>query len=110
MIPPAVLTWVVETVLEHGEALLRGVPEELVSEYRKAARTALKATIGGTVTTRALSPTTVWVHSPLVRDAVTEEQKAHEQRSAAELLEEGPGPEPWTGWRTTWDLLVDSSL
>ena len=70
-----VVAWLVETVLNGGSAMIDDVPYGRVRPLRQRATRQIKATIGGTVTTALISPTTILVHSALVIDAKTEDQQ-----------------------------------
>jgi hypothetical protein len=73
-----VLTWLVETVLKGGSAMIDDVALGRVRPLRRWVTRQIKATIGGTVTTALISPTTILVHSALVIDAKTEDQHHRE--------------------------------
>ena len=53
------LTWLVETVLTGGSAMIDDVPFGRVRPLRPRVTRQIKATIGGTVTTALISPTTI---------------------------------------------------
>ncbi|MDQ1442791.1 MAG: hypothetical protein QOG97_3019 [Acidimicrobiaceae bacterium] len=106
----AVVAWLVETVLTGGSAMIEDVPVGRVRAIRQRVRREVKAAIGGTVTTALVSPTTIWVYSPLVIDAQTEEQQHRDLRDAMLRLLAGHGggrvapPE----WQQSWWQVIAS--
>jgi hypothetical protein len=77
-----VLSWLVDTVLQGGSAMIDDVPFGRVRPLRQRVTRQIKATIGGKVTTELVSPTTILVHSGLVVDAKTEDQHHRELHDA----------------------------
>jgi hypothetical protein len=107
--PPAageddVVRWVVETVLEFGEAMLQEAPAPRLESVRRRVRSELKAAIGGSVRTERIGDEGLWVWSGLVNDAKTPERWQHEMRAAVDrmsALDAGQPVEP-VRWRRRW--------
>jgi hypothetical protein len=105
-----VVAWLIETVLKSGSAMIDDVPFGRVRPLRQRVCRQIKATIGGTVTTALISPTTILVYSALVIDAKTEDQQHEELRDAMQRL--------WAGeaglslgqpdWRRSWSQVATS--
>ena len=103
-----VVTWLVETVVNGGSAMIDDVPFGRVRTLRQRVACQIKASIGGTVTTALISPTAIVVYSALVIDAKTEDQ--HHQELHDAMLR------PWTGeerlplgqpdWRRRWSQVA----
>jgi hypothetical protein len=104
----AVLRWVINTVLETGEALIEGVPVPRLQAFRRRVRSELKAMIGGSVQTSRIEPAALWVRSGLVQDAKTPERWQEEMHAAVrrmEDLEAGRSVEP-ARWRRHWQEIA----
>jgi hypothetical protein len=107
--PPAageddVVRWVVETVLEFGEAMLQEAPAPRLESVRRRVRSELKAAIGGSVRTERIGDEALWVRSGLVNDTKTPERWQHEMRGAVDrmsALDAGQPVEP-VRWRRRW--------
>jgi hypothetical protein len=98
------LRWVVNAVLETGEALIEGVPVPRFESFRRQVRTDLKAAIGGSVRTERIGPAALWVWSRLVHDAKTPERWQEDLRAAAQRMSDihaGRAVEP-PRWRRHW--------
>jgi hypothetical protein len=103
-----VVAWLVETVLNGGSAMIDDVPFGRVRPLRQRVTRQIKATIGGTVTTALISPTTILVHSALVIDTKTEDQQQRELHDAMLRLWTGEAGLPLgqPDWRRRWSQLV----
>jgi hypothetical protein len=103
-----VVAWLVETVLNGGSAMIDDVPFGRVRRMRQRVTRQIKATIGGTVTTATISPTTILVHSALVIDAKTEDQQQRELHDGMLRLWTGEAGLPLgqPDWRRRWSQLV----
>ncbi len=100
----AAIRWVVNAVLEVGEALIEGVPVPRLETFRRRIRSEIKATIGGSVQTSRIGPAALWVRSGLVQDAKTPERWQEEMRAGLQRLEHskaGRQLEP-PRWRGNW--------
>ncbi len=101
----AAVRWVVDAVLEVGEALVEGVPLPRLEALRRRIRSEIKATIGGSVQTSRIGPAALWVRSGLVQDAKTPERWQEEMRAGVQRLEDSKAgrhvePPRWRGhWR-----------
>jgi hypothetical protein len=105
-----VVAWLVETVLTSGSAMIEDVPGGRVRAIRQRLRREVKAAIGGTVTTALVSLTTIWVYSPLVIDAKSEEQQHRELSDAMVRLhaaQDGGQVAP-PEWRQGWWQVIAS--
>lgn len=113
--PPAggedgVVHWVVETVLEVGEAMVEGVPIPRIESLRRRVRSEIKAAVGGSVKTSKLGPATLWVSSGLVNGAKTPERWQQELHAAMQRLwasEDGQEIEP-PKWRRHWSEIAEA--
>jgi hypothetical protein len=77
-----VVAWLAETVLTGGSAMIDDVAFGRVRPLRQRVTRQVKATIGATVTTALISPTTILVHSALVIAAKSEDQHHREMHDA----------------------------
>jgi len=105
-----VVRWAVATVLEIGEALVEGVPVPRLESLRRQIRAELKAAIGGSVRTTAITQSALWVWSAVVNNAKTPERWQEEMRAAVErmlALDEGRPVEP-ARWRRHWSDIIDA--
>ena len=106
----AVVRWVVNAVLEVGEALIEGVPVPRLEALRRRIRSELKATIGGSVQTSRVGPAALWVRSGLVQDAKTPERWQEEMIAGVQRVDDvnaGRSVEP-TRWRGHWREITES--
>jgi hypothetical protein len=66
-----VLRWMVDAVLETGEAMVEGVPVPRLESFRRRVRSELKSIIRGSVHTHVIGLNALLVRSGLVTDAKT---------------------------------------
>ena len=105
----AVLRWVINAVLESGEALIEGVPVPRLEAFRRRVRSELKAMMGGSVHTSRIGAAVLWVRSGLVPDAKTPERWQEEMHSAVRRMEDveaGRPVEP-ARWRGRWLGIIE---
>ncbi len=103
-----VVAWLVETVLNGGSAMIDDVPFGRVRTLRQRVTRKIKASIGGTVTTALIPPTTILVYSALVIDAKTEDQHHRELHDAMLRLWTGEAGLPLgqPDWRRRWSQVA----
>ena len=114
--PPAsdgedtVAAWLLRTVLQFGEAMLEGVPVPRMQSLRARVRSDIKAAVGGSVTTRTIGPTTLWVSSGLVNGAKTPERWQAEMRAGMERMEAAGRGEVLApaAWRRHWSEVTEA--
>lgn len=106
----AVLRWVVNAVLEVGEALIEGVPVPRREAFRRRIRSELKATIGGSVQTSRVGPAALWVRSGLVQDAKTPERWHEEMRAGVQRVDDVKAGRPveQPRWRGHWRVIIEA--
>ena len=111
--PPAagedsVAAWLLTTVLRVGEALVEEVPVPRMEALRRRIRAEVKAAVGGSVSTRAISPSTLWVSSGLVNGAKTPERWAADIQAGLERLQSFQDGEdvPPASWRGRWSEIA----
>jgi len=103
-----VVAWLVATVLAGGSAMIEEVPFGRVGPLRARARKAIKAAIGGSVTTSLISSTAIMVWSSLVIDAKTDGQHHREMRDAVQRVAAiGDNvPVGEADWRRSWSEVI----
>lgn len=113
--PPAegeevALRWLLDVVLEVGEALIEGVPLPREEAFRRRVRKELKAMIGGAVRTERIGPAALYIRSGLVQDAKTPERWDEELYVAAQRMwdiQSGRPVDP-PRWRRHWNDIIDT--
>jgi hypothetical protein len=105
-----VAAWLLRTVLQFGEAMLEGVPVPRMQALRARVRSDIKAAVGGSVTTRTVGPTTLWVSSGLVNGAKTPERWQAEMRAGMERMEAAGRGEVLApaAWRRHWSEVTEA--
>jgi hypothetical protein len=90
--------------------MIEDVPVGRVRAIRQRVRREVKAAIRGTVTTALVSPTTIWVYSPLVINAQSDEQQHRDLRDAMLRVQGGHdgGRVASPEWRQSWWQVIAS--
>ncbi|MGH9055704.1 MAG: hypothetical protein ACRDYY_07555 [Acidimicrobiales bacterium] len=106
----AALRWLLDAVLEVGEALIEGVPLPRVEAFRCRVRKELKAMIGGAVRTERIGPAALHIRSGLVQDAKTPERWQEELHAAAQRMWDIQSGRPVDSprWRRHWNDIIDT--